>query len=371
MLIEPNPFVYSHPLAPEDVIDRDAETAELLQKAAGGHYVRLYAPRKFGKTSLLKRVLRDATVHDDFVGIHVDLYRVMSLTDVAVRFERAYAAQLKGPLAKAIDSFLKKTGVGVSLSAYGISAAVQTRPAAFDPVPALHTLLELPAEFDKNNVFRTLIVFDEFQDIERIAGLDGLIRSHIQYHGEIASYVFAGSEAGLMKQLFEDKDRPLYGSAVPIRLGRLRDDDIAAYVATRFEETGRDVGAAINLLLRAARGHPKQAMLLAHRLWEEVARGGEATLEDWDRAYAAALAELDAEFDAQWRGLDASEQRTLRSIVDGRGAPYRTEVLRALDLSKGSVQKAIPRLMARAELEELEGRYEVVDPLFAAWIDAG
>ena len=25
----------------------------------GGHYVRLYAPRKYGKTSLLKRDLRD------------------------------------------------------------------------------------------------------------------------------------------------------------------------------------------------------------------------------------------------------------------------------------------------------------------------
>lgn len=371
VLRDANPFVYSHPLAPEDVIDRDAETNELLDKAAGGHYVRLYAPRKFGKTSLLKRVLREATVHDDFVGIHVDLYRVMSLTDVAVRFERAYAAQLKGPLAKAVDSFLKKTGIGISLSAYGISATVQTQPAGYDPIPALHALLELPVEFDRNNVFRTLIVFDEFQDVERVSGLDGLIRSHIQYHGEIASYVFAGSEPGLMKQLFEDKDRPLYGSAVPMRLGRLRDADIAAYVVARFEDSGRDVGPAIAPLLGAARGHPKQAMLLAHRLWEEVERGSEATLDDWERAYAAALEELAAEFDAQWRGLDPSEQKTVRSIVDGDGSPYRTDVLRRLDISKGSIQKAIPRLLARADIEEANGRYEIVDPLFAAWISRG
>ena len=60
------------------------------------------------------------------------------------------------------------------------------------------------------------------------AGLDGLIRSHIQHQGEVASYVFAGSEPGLMKQLFESKERPLYGSAVPMRLARLADVDIAA-----------------------------------------------------------------------------------------------------------------------------------------------
>ncbi len=57
--MEINPFVYSHPLSPEDIIDRDDETAELLQNVVGGHFVRLFAPRKYGKTSLLKRALRD------------------------------------------------------------------------------------------------------------------------------------------------------------------------------------------------------------------------------------------------------------------------------------------------------------------------
>ena len=60
MLTDLNPFVYSRPVAPEDVVDRDDETEELLRAAAGGHFVRLYAPRKYGKTSLLRRVLRDA-----------------------------------------------------------------------------------------------------------------------------------------------------------------------------------------------------------------------------------------------------------------------------------------------------------------------
>ena len=370
MITDVNPFIYSHPLSPEDVIDRDVETQELLRKAAGGHFVRLFAPRKYGKTSLLKKVLREAETHHDFVAIHVDLYRVMSLADVAVRIERAYSTQLKGPVARAIEAFLKRTGVGVSLGAYGISAKIQAQPAAFDPLPALHTLLDLPIEFDKNDVFRSLIVFDEFQDIDRVSGLDGLIRSHIQYHGEVASYVFAGSEPGLMAQLFEDKDRPLYGSAVPMRLGRLADSDIASYIATRFEATRRDVGDALQPLLSVAEGHPKQSMLLAHRVWEEVQPDGVATLDDWERAYDAALRELEAEFEAQWRGLDSAEQKTIRSVVDGGGSPYRTDVLNRLGISKGSIQKAVPRLLARAELEERVSGYAVVDPLFARWVAA-
>jgi hypothetical protein len=90
-----NPFVYSRPIPPDEVIDRDDETAALLQAVVGGHYVRLYAPRKYGKTSLLRRVLREAERSEGMTTVLVDLYGVLSLADVAVRIERAYAAQLR------------------------------------------------------------------------------------------------------------------------------------------------------------------------------------------------------------------------------------------------------------------------------------
>jgi uncharacterized protein len=368
MIEDVNPFVYSRPVPPEDVVDRDEEVRQLLRSAVGGHYVRLYAPRKYGKTSLLKRALHDGERDEGLVPVLVDLYRVSSVADVTVRLERAYAKQLKGELRKRVEAFLQRTGVGLSLGAFGISAQLQLEPMQ-DPLPALHALLELPLRLEASGGYRAYIAFDEFQDIGRIDGLDGLLRSHIQHHGEVASYVFAGSEPGLMRLLFESKDRPLYGSAVPMRLGRLDDADIAAYVAARFEATGRAVGETLNPLLRTARGHPQRAMLLAHRLWEEVAAGAEATLDDWDRAHAAAMRELEAEFDAQWRGLDTSERKTLRSLLLGDGAPYRTAALRRLELTKDVVRRALPRLAATAEIEEREeGGYSIVDPLFADWI---
>ena len=369
MIVDVNPFVYSRPVPPEDIVDREDEVRQLLRNVVGGHYVRLYAPRKFGKTSLLRRALHDGEREEGLVPVLVDLYRVSSIADVTVRLERAYAKQLKGELRRRVEAFLQRTGVGLSLGAFGISAQLQLEPMQ-DPLPALHALLELPLRLEASGGYRALIAFDEFQDIGRIDGLDGLLRSHIQHHGEVASYVFAGSEPGLMRLLFESKDRPLYGSAVPMRLGRLADADIAAYTAARFEATGRAAGETLNPLLRAAQGHPQRAMLLAHRLWEEVAQGAEATLDHWDAAYAAAMRELEPEFDAQWRGLDTSEQKTLRSLLLGDGSPYRAAALRRLELTKDVVRRALPRLASTAEIEEREGGgYVIVDPLFAEWID--
>src|SRR6266550_1728461 len=349
MITDVNPFVYSHPVSAEEVIDRDDETDELLRNAVGGHFVRLYAPRKYGKTSLLKRALRDGEATEGLIPILVDLYRVSSIADVTLRLERAYSKQLKGAVRNKIEDFLQKTGIGVSLGAYGISAKLHLDPKV-DPLPALHALLDLPLRLEESGGYRAFVALDEFQD-------------------EVASYIFAGSEPGLMKQLFEHKDRTLYGSAVPLRLQRLANEDIAAYIVERFRDSDRAVGDALNPLLDSAKGHPQRAMLLAHRLWAEVGKGETATLDHWRAAHAAALAELNPEFDAQWRGFDTSQQKTMRAVIAGAGSPYKADVRRRLELTKDMVRKAIPRLTATAEIELVDGKHVVVDPLFAEWIE--
>src|SRR3954471_22118314 len=222
MIADTNPFVYSHPVAPNELIDRDDETRRLLTAAVGGHFVRLYAPRKYGKTSLLRRVLRDAEQQEGMVPILVDLYGVLSIADVTVRVERSYARQLKGKLRSRIEEFLQSTGLGLSLGALGISARLQLDPRS-DPLPALHALLDLPFRLEEGGGFRALIVLDEFQDITKVKEMDALLRSHIQFPGGGGLFVFAGSEPALMRELFEQKERPLYGQAVPMRLERLAD----------------------------------------------------------------------------------------------------------------------------------------------------
>ncbi len=44
----------------------------------------------------------------------------VSIADVTIRFERAYAKHLKGALRAKVEEFLQRTGLGLSLGAYGI-----------------------------------------------------------------------------------------------------------------------------------------------------------------------------------------------------------------------------------------------------------
>ena len=365
-MADANPFVYSRPVAPEDVLDREEEVAQLLSLAGGGHYVRLFAPRRFGKTSLLRKTLAEAERGGELVPVLVDLYGVLSYADVTIRIERAYA-QLRGTVRRTIESILRTTGLGLSLGAPGISVKLQLEPRT-DPLPALHALLDLPERVAERSGSRVLVALDEFQDITKVQDFDKLLRSHIQHQGESASYVFCGSEPGMMRELFDVKGRPLYGQAEPLRLGRLADQDVAAYIAERFSRTKRSADRVLDALLSTARGHPQRAMLLAHRLWDEVSPGKSGDEDEWQAALARTRSQVAAEFDALWRGLETNEQRALRALALFPEAPYGARALGAVDLKKSGAHYAVRSLLAKGELEEENGRAVFVDPLFELWL---
>ena len=173
----------------------------------------------------------------------------------------------------------------------------------------------------------------------------------------------------MMRELFDVKGRPLYGQAEPLRLGRLADADVGALhraSASRGPSSGAD--RVLDALLATASGHPQRAMLLAHRLWDEVDPGKAADEDEWQAALARTRNQVAAEFDALWRGLETNEQRALRALALFPEAPYGARALGAVDLKKSGAHYAVRSLLAKGELEEENGRTVFVDPLFELWL---
>ena len=121
-----NPFRFSGPLAPEDMIDRDPESEDLLALAEGGHSFRLVGPRRYGKTTLLRRVL-NAAEQEKIATVLVDLQDVLSIGEIVVRIERGYD-RLKGPIRRTVDSFFRSWNIGLALGGGGFTATLQRNP---------------------------------------------------------------------------------------------------------------------------------------------------------------------------------------------------------------------------------------------------
>ncbi len=366
MSVDVNPFPVSGPLAPEDAIARDDEAARLLALARGGHASRLVAPRRYGKTTLLRRLL-DEAAREGMATALVDLEGVLSLSSLVVRIERAYDRALKGALRRTVDALLRSWQVGVSLGGGGFAATLRSNP-RLDVEAVLLRLLDLPTTVHERTGARSVIAFDEVQDILRVDGADGILRSVLQHQAAAASYAFAGSAPSLLERLFEDPSRPLLEHAVTVELRPLPPVATAAFVEARFQSTGRDVGDALDPLVRVTRGHPQRMMVVAHEVWELVPRGGTADEEAFVQAYATALATAGAALRARWESLPVNEQRVAVALATKPGGLYSEETLAPLGLKRGSVDRALAGLVGRGEALRGLGGPELTDPLLDAWL---
>lgn len=365
-----NPFRFEGPLDRPDLIGRETELEALIDFGLDRRVVSVAAPRRYGKTSLLRATASVRQSEHGFLVAHVDLQALAGVEDFVARFGSAWrlatrehkrARRAFETLAGGLSSF------GLTLFGTGVQFDRRNRDAQ-SALSVAHALLDLPAAAD----VPVLVIMDEFQDLHGTwPEGEGVLRSHTQapnQAGKVA-YAFAGSEPSLLAAAFEDRGRAYYQQVLRIPVGRLPDIALAEGIADRFVRTGKDAGTALGELLVLAAGHPQRAMLLAHLLWERTPPGQRADVH-WPATLAAARRLVADEATGIWESLTTAQREALRAVIDHGSA-----TVQAGSGAKSSRQRAAEALKARGilELDENVGPrggvlLRVVDPLFADWV---
>jgi hypothetical protein len=368
----PNPFVFDRPLPPGELIDREDELATLLALATGGQSARLAAPRRYGKTTLLGALLDRIEREHRFIATSLDFSRVTSMADVVARFEQGYAEGLeRGRLRALWRSLRRRATADAHLRAPGDVAGVSVGigPVGGEELLArLHHLLEVPRMVHERTGRQCLVIFDEFQDLLGVLdGIDGILRSHIQHHHRMASYVFAGSEPSLLAELFGDRRRPLFEQARGVALGPLAPAPLAAWLETRLADR-EPLGEWIDELVAFSGGHPQRAMMIAHMLWEQDPRDPEAL----SRAIDAATREAVEGLEQTWARLTPNERKALGAVAAGQRQISSKAALQLSGVAKSSQLYAADRLIDHCVLRvSSDGLLSIVDPLLAHWLRTG
>jgi hypothetical protein len=363
-----NPFNYQGPVSPARLIDRRGELDALQRAAADRVAMRLAAPRRFGKTSLIDAHVASmrAAGHR---AVRVDLSKVATVADVAARFAQAFD-ELPADPRRIVRRWSARLGVTARLP--GIQLSLQpgaARPPADEARAALLELLDVPLRLHNADAGLTVVCMDEFQDV-LVAddSLDGLLRSAIQHHDTAAAYVFAGSQPSLMRALFSDRERPFYGQARPLELPPLPVDEAAADVERLLRTDGLDGGNAVDELLVFSGGHPQRTVLLAHHLYN-ILDGDEQTDDPAARAIDLALAETSDAHQAVWDGIGRIERIVLISLADGQAATG-SRVATEHRVPRSTLKDALDRLLLdeRHVRRGRDGRPALLDPLLGEWL---
>jgi len=374
------PFRYEEPLDPDELVDREPELARLTERALAGRNSRLTAPRRYGKTSLLGRLLRDAD-RDGVVGVYVDFYGVITEADVAARIELAYERSLRGQLARwfaglrhSMQPVGKLSAGPAALQLGAANPAALPSPPGSSQAPLLERLA-MPKQLAERTGKTVLVVFDEFQALLGVdSHLDAVFRAELQHHGDCVAYVFAGSHPGMMRELFADRTRPFFDQASPVTLGPLPDDALADHIGGVFENSGRSCDQVLGALLALATGHPQRSMQLAAHLWQQTAAGRSADHETWQAALDGVHAEVSEAFRERWDALPASYRKALSAIAANDVPLLSRSAQQAYGTRPNATDKAVSALRDVGDIErnaDLPTGYRVVDPLWRQWVAAG
>lgn len=368
----PNPFHYDRPLPSDEAIDRPRERTLMAELAEGGQTSRLAAPRRYGKTTLIGALATELRDRGWVVAVS-DFSRCRRIEDVA---QRLYDGWRRGLDRRGTRSLWKKANREIEATVEaGVPGVARARVRGArksrgeQPLARLHSLLALPERIADLAGRRALVVFDEFQDL-LTAGedLDGLVRSHVQHHARIASYCYAGSQASLLRALFEDRTRPLFGQAREVTLDPLASEAIADWVEGRFSAAGRPLAAGSAAALAAgAAGHPQRAAMVAHFLWQQPRLDEAAVRAAEQQALNAAAGELEQ----LWSSLTRAQRQVLGVAAERQAHLLSKPTLETMGLAKSTAQHARDLLVAEGYLRSEDHAYGLADPFLARWLGMG
>lgn len=373
-----NPFRFGALALDESFANRDQERKELASDVRNGQDVVIFAPRRYGKSSLIWNVAQ-ALSSDGVLVAQVDLMT----TPTKERLAAALAESIYEQIASVLERMREKAlapfrGLQVQPTitvnpedgSLSFSFGMGQRPPDIDAT--LERLLQLPAELGSARSRRVALVMDEFQEIVKIdPGLPNVLRAVFQQQPEVA-HVYLGSKRHVMEGIFSDANEPFWRSAKPIELGLIETEAFGDFIESRFRETGRTVEAErIEGILNCTGGHPYATQELCYFAWELTPDKGTVSPEIVRQALEAVLRAEHTHFALLWESATTNQRLVLQALAREPGRPFQSDYRRRHGLPPAtSVQKALRSLADRELVAGEQGAYRIVEPFLAEWLNA-
>jgi hypothetical protein len=370
-----NPFRYGALALDDAFTNREAEIRELTRDFLNGQDVVVLAPRRYGKTSLVWRVIQEVVKKKVLVA-QVNLMTTPTKERLAEKladtiFENIASALFRARERLRIFADLRiRPIVTIDPDTGTPSFSFDAGYPRQDVDATIERLLELPGQLAAERKRKVALVFDEFQEVVTIdPDLPKLMRSVFQEQPEVA-HVYLGSKRHMMERIFNDENEPFWRSARQMELGVIDPPRFEGYLADSFTRTGKKIDPeTIATVLGTTGGHPYATQELCYFLWEETTKARRAGPAEYERALADVLRAEHAHFELIWDQASTVQRLTLQALAQERGRPLSGDYRRRHRLPGAStVQRALQALTRNELVSRFDGEYRISEPFLADWL---
>ena len=367
-----NPFSYGTIVKATNFYDRKTECERLVSTLSGGNNIVLYAPRRFGKTSLVFKVIEQLE-RQGFVCVYFDFMPVFSPESFVRLYTKALSAK-QSNLNKFAKIFVSITKTIRPVVAFGQDGtpefSVDFANTEINET-VVSQLLDMPEHLGGKNK-RVIVFFDEFQEVNKLKNInfEALLRSKIQQQQK-TNYLFFGSKTHLLKEMFNDKKKAFYNSASQMTIGSLPQRDTIEFLQTRFAASNISIDEdTAKYLIAVAADIPHYIQLLASEIWQDAVNSHAIiTKEMVDESAKKVLAHKSDYYMELFDNQSQSRKQLLKALtVEGKSI-FSTEYIEKHRLpAVATLQRAVKELINKGIVEKTSNEYFIADPFFKLFV---
>ncbi|MGM9846824.1 MAG: ATP-binding protein [Muribaculaceae bacterium] len=364
-----NPFVVYGYKGEEYFCDRRAESIKLIKTLGGEQNVTLSAPRRMGKTGLIKHIFSKLEA-EGVPCFYIDIFPTKSLEDFVNMLASAVLGKLDSfsqSALRKINEFFSQWRPTVSLDQLSGMPTVSLDIRKGESEASLKQIFEYLKQSDK----RCYIAIDEFQQILQYPekGVEAMLRSYIQFLPNVY-FIFSGSQQHIMEQMFLSSNRPFFQSTYIMQLNPIDRETYRSFANKWFGEKGLEIDAdTFSKIYDFAKGITWYIQSILHNIYENPVT--EITPNVVNDTILEFVKEQSAAYQNYCLLFTENQLKLLTAIASENTVkePLSATFIRKYKLSApSSVKTALRALMEKQFISRTAEGYFVTDLFFACWL---
>ena len=370
-----SPFQFGTLATKENFIDRNEDRAMLKQLLTSHINVMLISPRRWGKSSLVKRSMEELTLEENDIKVcFIDAFSISSETEfyrtfaskviecASSKFEK-WAEDAKNLLNGVIPQLVIKDQV-TDFMAFDI----KFKPEEKDKL----TILQLPETLAKKKGIKIIVCIDEFQQLSNLAeykDMEGKMRSVWQQQ-EKTTYCLYGSKRHMMMDIFNNSNNPFYRFGQVVFLDKITKNNWMPFIIEGFRKTNKHISEDYaSQICDIVECHSWYLQQLSFFIWTKTEK--EVTVDDFNYGVKQLLNINTPMFQSDSNKLTPAQLELLRAIAAGETKFSSAEVNSKYNLGNPNTLAKNKRSLQEQDIIEKtkDNTFHFVDPIFKLWIE--
>ena len=371
MAIE-NPFVFGKAAEGTYFTDRTEDAKRLHANLTHGINTILISPRRWGKTSLVKKVIAEIN-RPDIKPVFIDIFQCKS----EYEFYHAFASAVIKQTASRLDEWVETAKYFLSnispKFSFG-SDPMNDFSLSFEWNPKDDTetdILQLPEKIAQKKDVHLVICLDEFQQIADFVDTQKFqkkLRSVWQHQQNVA-YCLFGSKKHLMENIFNDKANPFYKFGDMMFLKKIPTEEWVPFICAKFQETGKIISPELaSKICEATENLSSYVQHLAWIVWYKTDKV--VTNKDVTAAIDDLLEQNKVFFQREVEQLSELQLNFLRALANGVTTGFsRKDVIKKYRLESSANVQSVKKALLKKDLINVDGQeISFNDSLFKQWL---